>query len=113
MDASKIGVKADIEAWWPHLASGGVIAGAGFRYNVGNVTWAVAEAFHTDVFLDADALWWTIKQKETANRAAFHTDLALDADALWGKIKQTEQVGQVTRKMQERVLTVKRDGKIT
>jgi len=64
VDAGKIypRVKGDIDKWWPTLRKGGVMAGQGFRYKVGDVTVAVARSFPAaDVFLDSDTSWWTRK----------------------------------------------------
>merc|ERR1712056_143381 len=51
-------VKHDLKAWWPKVASGGIMAGHDFSYGDGEVRQAVADFFDRDVFLDSDAVWW-------------------------------------------------------
>jgi len=68
-DHSYAGAKRDIDAWLSKVRPGGIMSGHDFRFGVGSgerrrlydgdVRHAVAEAFHGDVFLDSDAVWWT------------------------------------------------------
>lgn len=55
-------VRADIEAWWPLVRSGGVLAGHDYNHQWPGVERAVAESFDLmDVGLGADSVWFVVK----------------------------------------------------
>ena len=59
-DHSYEGVKADIEAWWPKLKEGGLIAGHDYG-NAAGVVKAVNEKFLSDHLIVRKNVWQTIK----------------------------------------------------
>ena len=65
VDASHLypDVFADISAWWPKVAYGGILAGHDFRYKVGGVREAVSQLLKTEVFLDSDTVFWAFRAR--------------------------------------------------
>ena len=55
------GIKADIEAWWPILQSGAILAGHDYGNGNPGVEKAVDEAFGDKVQRAGESIWWVVK----------------------------------------------------